>query len=115
VKPGKTDFNNGFNETADPKHQFSLRSSMDLPQNIEFDVALRFVDSFEFNNNGAPDTVPAYFELEARLAWHPTKNLEIAIVGQNLLHDQHLEYVISSPNPREEIQRSIYGKVSWRF
>jgi len=115
VKSGQFDFNKGFNETADPKHQFSLRSSMDLPQNIEFDVALRYVDSFEFNNNGVPGTVPSYFELETRLAWHPTKNLEVAIVGQNLLHDQHLEYVISSPNPREEIQRSIYGKVTWRF
>src|SRR5690606_31640848 len=31
VKSGKIDLNNGLNETADPKHQFSLRSSWDLP------------------------------------------------------------------------------------
>lgn len=115
VKPGQTDFNNALNETADPEHQFSLRSSMDLPGNLELDARLRWVDSFRFNNGGAPATVASYFELDVRLAWHVTRNLELAIVGQNLLHDQHLEYVIASPNPREEIERSVYGRVTWRF
>lgn len=115
VKPGRSDFNNGFNETADPKHQFSLRSSMDLPRNIEFDAALRWVDSFEYNNSGAPATVPSYVELQVRLGWRPMKNLEVSIVGQNLVHDHHLEYVISNPNPREEIVRAVCGKVAWHF
>jgi iron complex outermembrane receptor protein len=115
VKPGQVDFNNALNETADPEHQFSLRSSMDLPYHLELDARLRWVDSFRFNNAGTADTVPSYFELDVRLAWHPTKNLELAIVGQNLLQDQHLEYVIASPNPRTEVQRSVYGKVTWRF
>jgi iron complex outermembrane receptor protein len=115
VKPGKTDFNNALNETADPEHHFNIRSSMDLPHNVEFDAGLRWVDSFVFNNSGAPATVPNYFELDARLAWHPTSHWEISIVGQNLLHDHHLEYVISSPNPREEIQRSVYGKVTFNW
>lgn len=115
VKPGRADFNNALNETADPRHQFSLRSSMDLPGNLELDAGLRWVDSFQFNNSSVPDTVPSYFELDVRLAWRPTKNLEVSIVGQNLLHDHHLEYVIASPNPREEIERSVYGKLTWRF
>ena len=114
VKSGRTDFNNARNETADPEHKFSIRSSMDLPQNIQLDAGLRWVDSFEFNSGGTPATVPAYFEMDARISWHPIKNLELSIVGQNLLHDHHLEYVISSP-PREEIVRSVYGKVTWHF
>jgi iron complex outermembrane receptor protein len=115
VKPGRTDFNNALNETADPKHQFSVRSSMDLPGNLELDARLRWVDSFRFNNGGTADTVPSYFELDVRLAWHPSKNVELAIVEQNLLHDHHLEYVIASPNPRVEIERGVYGKLTWRF
>jgi iron complex outermembrane recepter protein len=115
IQSGRTDFNNALNETADPKHQFSLRSSMDLLENLELDARLRWVDSFRFNNSGTPATVPSYFELDVRLAWYPAKNLELSIVGQNLLQDHHLEYVISSPNPREEIERSVYGKVTWRF
>jgi iron complex outermembrane receptor protein len=115
VKAGRTDFNNAINETADPEHQFSIRSSMDLPKEIELDAGLRWVDSFRFNNNRAPATVPSYFELDARLGWHLRRDLEFSIVGQNLLHDHHLEYVISGANPREEIVRSVYGKVTWRF
>ncbi|HEV7680814.1 MAG TPA: TonB-dependent receptor [Pyrinomonadaceae bacterium] len=115
VKPGRFDFNNALNETADPENQFSIRSSMDLSKNIELDGGLRWVDSFRFNRSGVAATVPNYFELDARLSWRPSKHLELSVVGQNLLHDHHLEYVISNPNPREEIVRSVYGKVAWRY
>ncbi len=114
VKPGEVDATNGLNETADPQHQFSIRSSMDLPENIEFDTGLRWVDSLTINNIATAGTVPSYFELDARLAWHPTKNLEISLVGQNLLHDQHPEY--SFPTPTQvQIERSVYGKIAWHF
>jgi iron complex outermembrane receptor protein len=47
-----------------------------------------------------------------RVAWQ-FKDLELSIVGQNLLDNQHPEFgnVIGRP----EIARSVYGKVSWRF
>lgn len=117
VKPGQTDFNNAHNEIADPQQQFSLRSSMDFPKNIEFDTELRWVDTLTINNGTTLATVPSYFELDARLAWHPIKNLELSIVGQNLLHDQHAEYGFPGPpGPmREEITRSVYGKISLSF
>ena len=115
VKSGAVDFNNALNETADPENRFSIRSSMNLPHGLELDAGLRWVDSFRYNTSGTAATVPAYWELEARLAWHVNENWEIAVVGQNLLHDQHAEYVVSSPNPREEIRRSVYAKVSYRW
>ena len=115
VKPGRTDFNNALNETADPQHNSPYAPPWICRRTSSWMPALRWVDSFMFNNSGAPATVPAYCELDVRLSWHPRKNLELSIVGQNLLHDHHLEYVISSPNPREEIQRSVYGKVTWHF
>jgi iron complex outermembrane receptor protein len=114
VKAGKFDINNALNETADPEQQFSIRSSMDLPKNISFDTTLRWVDELHNNNGAVVGTVPSYFELDARLAWRPVKNLELSIVGQNLLHDHHPEYGFPSPT-REEISRSVYGKVSWQF
>ena len=68
VKPGQVDFSNGLNETADPQQQFSLRSSMDLPQNIQLDAGLRWVDELHNNNGPTPGTVPSYFRLDVRLA-----------------------------------------------
>ena len=114
VKPGQMDLNNGLDETCDPKHQFSIRSSMDLFKNVELDAGLRWVDTLHNNNGPVVGTVPSYFELDIRLSWHPTERLEFSVVGQNLLHSQHPEYGFPSPT-REEIVRSVYGKVAWHF
>jgi len=114
VRPGGSDFNNALNETADPRNQVSLRSVMDLPHNWELDVAWRWVDELTINNAGVPALVPAYSELDVRLGWNPTPTLELSVIGRNLLHAHHVEYGIPTPI-REQIDRSVYGKVTWRF
>lgn len=114
VKPGQTDFSNGLNETADPQQQVFLRSSMDLPYHLEFDAALRWIDTVHNNNGATRGTVPGYAEVDVRLGWRATKNLEFSVVAQNLVHDQHPEAGFPSAT-REEIVRSVYGKVAWRF
>jgi len=119
VKPGEVDLDNALDDTSDPQNQVFLRSSMDLPCRTELDAAFRWVDTLHNDYNGIPGKVPAYAEMDARLAWHATKNLELSIVGQNLLHEQHVEYGFpgsaGNGTPQEEIARSIYGKIAWRF
>jgi iron complex outermembrane receptor protein len=115
VKPGQKDINNAINETADPENQIFLRSSMDLPYHTELDLDGRWVDSFVFNTGNGPGTVPSYFEMDARLAWHLGRHWEFSIVGQNLLRERHVEYISPSPAPEEEIARSVYGKVAFSF
>jgi len=67
----------------------------------------RFVDAL-------PDPqVPSYAGLDLRLGWRATERLELAVVGQNLLHDEHAEFIPSSPSPRK-VQRGVYGKITWR-
>ncbi|HYD85795.1 MAG TPA: TonB-dependent receptor, partial [Opitutus sp.] len=51
VKPGRNDLSNGQGEAFDPKHQFQVRSSLDLPGRVEFDVWVRYVD--EIGNTSA--------------------------------------------------------------
>ncbi len=118
AKPGQVDETGGLNETADPENQFSVRSSMDLPGNVQFDAALRWVGTLTLDSGptGGPvaGTVPSYFELNSRIGWRPTKRLELSLVGQNLLHDHHPEYGFPGAT-REEIVRSMYGKIEWRY
>jgi iron complex outermembrane recepter protein len=114
VKAGQFDLSNGRNETADPKHQVSLRSSLTLPRRLELGAGLRWVDTLVTNNGPVASTVPSYFELESRLAWHASDRLELSLVGQNLLHNHHPEYGFGDPS-RQEIQRSVYGKFAWRY
>jgi iron complex outermembrane receptor protein len=114
VKSGQVDLDHALDETADPQNQVFLRSSMDLPWCTELDVNCRWIDKVINDNNGVAGTVPAYAEMDVRLGWHATKNLEISVVGQNLLHDHHAESGFPGPG-QEQIQRSVYAKISWRF
>ncbi|HEY1717874.1 MAG TPA: TonB-dependent receptor [Verrucomicrobiae bacterium] len=114
VKPGQTDLDNALDETADPKNQVFLRSSMDLPFHTELDVNARWIDTVRNDNNGVAGTVPAYAEMDVRLGWHATKNLEISVVGQNLLHAQHPEAGFPDSS-QEQITRSVYGKIAYRW
>ena len=113
VKPGQSDINDALNETADPEHQFSVRSSADLPWRLELDSELRWVDTLHTNNGPTPGTVPAYFELNSRIAWQASRQIELSIVGENLLHSSHAEYGFPGPT-RIQIDRSVYAKLVWR-
>jgi iron complex outermembrane receptor protein len=108
------DINGGLNETADPQNQVFLRSSMDLGRSVEWDANLRWIDEVHNNNGATPGIVPSYVELDMRLGWHPTKHWELSLVGQNLIHDQHPEAGFPGPT-QEEIVRSVYGSVTFRW
>lgn len=91
----------------DPSHQVSLRSQMDLARNLELDIGLRSID------NLPNPSVPSYVALDARLGWIASKNLELSITGFNLLDKRHPEF--GSLPGRSELERSVYGKIVWKF
>jgi iron complex outermembrane receptor protein len=113
VRRGQFDLNNARNETADPRHQVALRSSMSLAAHLQLDASLRWVDTLQFQNGLGAGELPSYFELDTRIGW-VLKQVELALVGQNLLHARHPEYGFPDPT-RTQIQRSVYGKISWRY
>jgi len=41
--------------------------------------------------------------------------LELSLVGQNLLEQRHLETITDLTVVRHEVERSVYGKVTWAF
>jgi len=49
------------------------------------------------------------------LAWRPVKDIELSLVGQNLLSESHLEYQQENQILPTLIDRGMYGKMSWRF
>ncbi len=97
-------------EEENPQNIAFIRSSMDLPGHVTLDIGLRYVDTLP-----ALD-VDRYLDMDARLAWNPTEDLEVFIVGQNLLDSQHPEftpkYLATRPT---EVQRGVYAGVTWRF
>lgn len=95
------------NAETDPRYQFSLRSSMNLPRNVELDLTLRSVGGLSSSE------VPSYTELDARLGWMITKGVSLSVSGFNLLDREHPEF--GSLPTRSEFRRSVYMEVSWQF
>ncbi len=95
---------------SSPRHQWYLRSSIDLPKHFEQDTTLRFVDQLPGLN------VPSYYSLDAHLGWRPVTKLEISIGGQNLLNNWHFEFMPDFVNTSPTVvKRSIFGSITWKF
>ena len=92
---------------ATPRNKFYVQSGWDLTHDVSLDVMLRYVDAMLIGTD-------SYFEGDVRVAWRPTDRLEFSIVGKNLFDDRHLEF--NSANfYASEVQREVYGMVSWRY
>ncbi|MGH9358492.1 MAG: TonB-dependent receptor plug domain-containing protein [Terriglobia bacterium] len=93
-----------------PKHQFQVRSNLDLPHRLQFDTNVYYVDRL------VSQSIPAYTRVDTQLTWHVAESADVSVVGQNLLTARHLEF--NGPEDLilpTEIPRSVYGKITWRF
>lgn len=97
---------------ANPQQSLSLRSLFNLTNEIELDAWGRYVDRIYVDHRG----IPAYFSLDLRLGWHPLKELELSLSGQNLLDNQHPEFsdILYIP-VASQIQRNYLAQINWRF
>src|SRR5437667_2681 len=95
---------------SSPRHQWYLRSSIDLPKHFDQDTTLRFVDHLPGLN------VPSYYSLDGHLGWRPVTRLELSIGGQNLLNNWHFEFMPDFVNTsRTVVKRSIFGSITVKF
>jgi iron complex outermembrane receptor protein len=92
------------------RQQGYVRASLNLPFEITLDPTVRYVDTV------STYPTPHYVAFDLRAAWKPLKNLELSVTGQNLLDKQHPEFRDNAFKiPQTEIQRSVFGKVSFSF
>lgn len=93
-----------------PRHSASLRSFHNLTRDWQLDGWLRYVDSLDSIG------IPAYTQLDLRVAWRVSRALELSLVGQNLLDARHPEWVGDYiPTPTLEIERAWYVKAKLTF
>lgn len=93
-----------------PRHQFQIHSYLKLPRNWEFDSGLYSVSRLPYQN------VPSYLRLDTRIGWRISERVEWSMGARNLLDDRHSEF--TGPDTfllPAEIQRSFFGKLTWRF
>lgn len=115
LDPAGQDLNGGeLYEGATPQHQFALSSYLTLPGGLELDAHFRSQGAIHEMAADAPEAaIPHYNELDVHLSWLATERVRITVVGQNLLHDHHLEF--GTPETRGQIERGVYAKVAWEL
>lgn len=95
-----------------PRNQFNIRSLLNLTNRLECDAAVYYVDKLPAL------AVPSYLRTDLRFGWHVSEALEMSLAGQNIFDQRHIEFAVSqfdSGGPRIAVERSVFGKVTWRF
>jgi iron complex outermembrane recepter protein len=97
-------------DVSSARHQVQLRSFIQLPRRFEIDSAAYYVGELGGD-------VASYLRLDGQLLWHPAKQWELSISGQNLLHSRHSEFVGTNGESQlgTPVQRTVNGKVTWRY
>lgn len=103
-KPGASKLLGLSQASNDPHHQATLRSSMNLLDDLNLDIDTRYVGTL-------PDPkIAEYVEMNVRLGWRFSDTLTFALSGFNLLHGHHQEY----PGG-DLIRRSVFIETRLRF
>jgi len=100
-----------------PLHQVSLRSAVNFGKNLDLNLCLRYVDVVSAINGRRMSRfdIDGYFTFDVCLAWRPSDNVELSLAGHNLADGEYLEYVQDNFTLPTQIERSVYGKLTWRF
>ena len=108
LKPGSTDTGSvAAAKGSNPSGQWMLRSSLDLPHQMEFDVTARYVGELPLPN------VPSYLAMDMRWGWQPRRDVEFSITGQNLLGPPHGEFTAVAT--RTAFSRALFAELLLRF
>ncbi len=93
-------------EGGSPQHQGLVTSALEFSKRFELDLSYRYVSALP------AQSVPSYSTGDARLAWRPHPQLQMALVGRNLFQPWHIE-ARGDPGPLVGIKRSVYLKLTW--
>lgn len=99
-------------EDASPTSKAAIWSAIDLGNKLQLDAALRYTGDIEVSGVD----IDSYIEADLRLGWEVQPGLELSLIGQNLLDNQHPEFLPDFINTQPtEVERSIYGRITWNF
>ena len=97
-------------EGSDPRNRATLRSHVNFWRGVSWDASAEFVDRLWAQG------IPAYTRVDTSLNWQAGERFTVGLVGQNLLRNLHREF--NDPfgtSVSDEIKRSGYIRLSWRF
>jgi len=93
-------------EGKSPRHQFQVRSNLDVSRRLQFDSAIYYTGALPAL------LVPAYTRLDARVGYRLRPGLELSLAGQNLQGGRHAEFLSVGPYTQATISRSLFAKLA---
>lgn len=97
---------------SDPRHLVKLHSRHDLGSGRELDVGVYHASSIIV---GFPlRRVDSYTRLDLRLGWRLRPDLDLDLIGRNLLDRRHVEY-LGQDVLASEVPRSLLARLKLRF
>jgi iron complex outermembrane receptor protein len=114
LTPSGADNNRGaWLEGSTPRSMAGLRSWLSLGKRFEVDAQFRYQSRIHAMPQVVTgDGIDAYSELDFRIGWHVSAHWDLSLLGQNLLHDEHVEF--GPPESRGALERTAYLKATWR-
>ncbi len=91
---------------SSPQHEGTIESAFDFGKKLQIDVDWRYVSALP------AQSVPSYNTGDARVGWRFNGQLELSVVGQNLLQRRHYEDG-GDPGPLVALKRSGYLRLTW--
>lgn len=109
LMPGSMDQTAAVLAGSAPAHMLQVRSSVNLTRRLEWGQTLYWYAALP---NGA---AAAHTRLDSRVAWKAGERTEFSVVGQNLLRPGVFEFGNAFELAGTEVQRAVFGKVTWGF
>jgi iron complex outermembrane receptor protein len=95
-------------ETQFPRKQGNVRFQWDVTDRFALDSTFYYMD--ELPGYG----VKSYVRSDLRVAYRLADHLQIEVIGQDLFDQSHREFGSPTDANAANIQRSIFGRLTWR-
>ncbi len=92
-----------------PRRSYQTRSFVNLGRGFEWDQTLGYTGPLASGN------IPGYVRFDTRFGWRWEEHWDFSLTGQNLLAPRHAEFPDIHFVDHMQDQRSIFGKITWRF
>jgi iron complex outermembrane receptor protein len=102
VKPGAIDLGGLASLGNSPERMAQVRFSWSPTADVDFDWFTRYVGKLQ-------SVVPAYSATDLRLAWRPTRPIELSLVLRNAFDGEHVEW-----QNRGLVPRSFFLHLRWQ-
>lgn len=105
-----------FVQGNNPTRMAQLRSHVDLQKRWSWDASAYYVDPLRNQGFSGEVRIPGYTRLDTGLTWKLLQRWSLAVVGQNLLRNDHVEFEdFFGSMQSSQIRRSAYVKLTWQF